>query len=96
MEVLGTGYSAQQSISKSTSVRATPRDIGRSTRSLEDALAIAKSAYVQSFPTSKSHHLRALGVMPGGNTRSVLFNEPFPIVMTKGLGNRLWDCDGNE
>ncbi|KAH8891140.1 acetylornithine aminotransferase [Thozetella sp. PMI_491] len=34
--------------------------------------------------------------MPGGNTRSVLFNEPFPIFMKTGKGNRLWDYDGHE
>jgi glutamate-1-semialdehyde 2,1-aminomutase len=34
--------------------------------------------------------------MPGGNTRSVLFYEPFPLVMTRGRGCRLWDADDHE
>lgn len=95
MEILDASRVAHRPAANPAGVQVTPTDAGGRDR-LDDALAVAKSAYVQQFPTSRSHHLRALGVMPGGNTRSVLFNNPFPIVMTKGLGNRLWDCDGNE
>ncbi len=34
--------------------------------------------------------------MPGGNTRTVLFYNPFPTAMTRGEGARLWDADGRE
>lgn len=35
-------------------------------------------------------------VIPGGVQHNLAFNYPFPIVMTKAKGNRLWDIDGNE
>ena len=34
--------------------------------------------------------------MPGGNTRSVLFYEPFPLVMSGGNGCFLDDLDGHR
>jgi glutamate-1-semialdehyde 2,1-aminomutase len=35
-------------------------------------------------------------VLPGGDTRTSTFFRPFPIVMERGEGCRLWDVDGNE
>ena len=35
-------------------------------------------------------------VIPGGVQHNLAFNYPFPIVMTKAKGNRLYDIDGNE
>ena len=35
-------------------------------------------------------------VIPGGVQHNLAFNYPFPIVMVKAKGNRLWDIDGNE
>src|SRR5712671_3923227 len=34
--------------------------------------------------------------MPGGNTRSAIYVEPFPLTMARGEGSRLWDLDGHE
>ena len=34
--------------------------------------------------------------IPGGVQHNLAFNYPFPIVMTKAKGNRLYDIDGNE
>ena len=34
--------------------------------------------------------------MPGGNTRTTLHNNPFPLTVVKGEGCRLWDADGHE
>jgi glutamate-1-semialdehyde 2,1-aminomutase len=34
--------------------------------------------------------------MPGGNTRSVLFQAPFPLTMVRGEGCWLWDADGHR
>lgn len=39
---------------------------------------------------------RACEVMPGGTTRSVAWHPPYPIVIERGEGARLWDVDGNE
>jgi glutamate-1-semialdehyde 2,1-aminomutase len=34
--------------------------------------------------------------MPGGNTRSVLYSDPFPLAFARGEGARLWDVDGHR
>jgi glutamate-1-semialdehyde 2,1-aminomutase len=60
------------------------------------ALAEARAAYVDRNPISAATHARAEAVMPGGNTRSVLFYEPFPLVMARGEGCYLWDADGHH
>lgn len=59
------------------------------------ALADVKRAYAARNPTSASLHARAARNMPGGNTRTVLFFDPFPLVMTQGEGSRLTDADGH-
>src|SRR2546423_14382412 len=38
----------------------------------------------------------ALGIFPGGVTRSVTFYAPYPIYMAEGCGCRVTDVDGNE
>jgi glutamate-1-semialdehyde 2,1-aminomutase len=63
---------------------------------LEAALAEAREAYAARRPKSAAIHARAREVMPGGNTRTVLFYTPFPTAMVRGEGCRLWDADGNE
>ena len=45
---------------------------------------------------SKEMITEAREVIPGGVQHNLAFNYPFPIVMTKAKGNRLWDIDGNE
>ena len=61
-------------------------------QSLEDA----ERVYVSRISASKAAHEDALEFLPGGNTRSVLFNRPFPLCMKRGSGNRLWDVDDHE
>jgi glutamate-1-semialdehyde 2,1-aminomutase len=63
---------------------------------VEAALAEARAAYVDRNPLSAAAYLRAEAVMPGGNTRSVLFYEPFPLVVVRGDGCFLWDADGHR
>ncbi|HEX5328097.1 MAG TPA: aminotransferase class III-fold pyridoxal phosphate-dependent enzyme, partial [Acetobacteraceae bacterium] len=60
------------------------------------ALAEAKEAYVRRNPKSFARFVEATAAMPGGNTRTVLHYDPFPIAMVKGEGCRLWDADGAE
>lgn len=45
----------------------------------------------------ESHRLfeRARKVMPGGNTRTTVYIDPFPIYAARGEGCRVWDVDGN-
>jgi len=61
---------------------------------LAAALAEARAAYASARPRSAELHARAVEVMPGGNTRSVLTYGPFPTAMRRGEDCRLWDLDG--
>ncbi len=63
---------------------------------LHSALAEAHEAYAARRPRSAALHAKARQVMPGGNTRSVLFYAPFPTAMLRGEGSALWDADGHE
>ena len=46
--------------------------------------------------TSKEMIDEAKTVIPGGVQHNLAFNYPFPIVMTKAEGAKLYDADGNE
>ena len=59
-------------------------------------LAEARERFVARNPSSFAAHVEAAAVMPGGNTRTVLFHTPFPLTMARGEGCRLWDADGHE
>ena len=62
---------------------------------LDAALAEAREAYVSRNPASLAAHVEAAASLPGGNTRTVLFHGPFPLLMARGEGCRLWDADGH-
>jgi glutamate-1-semialdehyde 2,1-aminomutase len=75
----------------SVDVRATnPAD------ALACALAEEISAYVARNPRSRDQFAEASSFMPGGNTRTVLYYEPFPLRIVRGQGCRLWDADDHE
>jgi len=61
---------------------------------LADALEEARETYTARRPRSLGHHQAATQFMPGGNTRSVLFNGPFPFRVEQGEGCRITDSDG--
>lgn len=63
---------------------------------VDAALDEAKRDYTARNPQSLAHHQQAVGPLPGGNTRTVLFYDPFPVTFTRGAGARLWDLDGHE
>jgi glutamate-1-semialdehyde 2,1-aminomutase len=52
------------------------------------------------YPDSKSRsqqlYDRALKSQPGGNSRTTVFMQPYPIHATRGEGCRVFDVDGNE
>ncbi|WP_028601210.1 aspartate aminotransferase family protein [Ottowia thiooxydans] len=58
------------------------------------AIAEAKSRYRASNPKSLAQHQKAARVLPGGNTRTVLFSDPFPITLTSAEGCRVTSLDG--
>src|SRR5215217_1771974 len=62
------------------------------TRSEVEAEVIAD--YRASSPRSASLHEAARRVMPGGDTRTVAFHAPYPLVITQGRGCRVQDADG--
>jgi len=63
---------------------------------LEASLAGAAAAYARSNPESARRYQSASIVMPGGNTRSVLYYPPFPLCIVRGEGCALWDADGHR
>src|SRR5215204_1683262 len=60
------------------------------------ALADAQEQYRGRNPKSLTQYEEACAALPGGNTRSAIYVEPFPLTMVKGEGAHLWDLDGHE
>src|SRR5687768_15567284 len=52
--------------------------------------------YLARTPGSRALFERATRSIPGGSTRTTIFNVPYPPYMTRGEGLRTWDVDGNE
>lgn len=64
--------------------------------SVQAALDAAVARYQARHPASAAQLQRAQAVMPGGNTRSVLYQQPFPLAMVRGEGCWLWCADGHR
>jgi glutamate-1-semialdehyde 2,1-aminomutase len=64
--------------------------------SLESAIEDARSRYRSQNPRSQAADESAARYLPGGNTRSVLYYEPFPLTMVAGDGAELTDLDGHR
>ena len=52
--------------------------------------------YQAKTPRSRQLFEDALRVMPGGNSRTTTFFDPYPFYIARGAGARIWDADGNE
>ena len=52
--------------------------------------------YKAKTPRSRQLFEEALRVMPGGNSRTTTFFDPYPFYITRGEGARIWDADGVE
>ena len=63
---------------------------------LENAIEDARRRYKAANPLSDAAEEDALQYLPGGNTRSVLHYEPFPLTMVSGKGAELTDLDGHR
>src|ERR1041385_8101742 len=63
---------------------------------LAAALAEAQEQYRTRNPKSLAQYQEACAALPGGNTRSAIFVDPFPLTMAKGEGAHLGDLDGHE
>jgi glutamate-1-semialdehyde 2,1-aminomutase len=65
-------------------------------KSLETAIADARSRYAALNPLSAAADKEAERYLPGGNTRSVLHFDPYPLTMEKGEGAEVVDLDGHR
>ena len=63
---------------------------------IASAVAEAQARFAAANPNSQAQLEKAAKVLPGGNTRTVLFYPPFPLTITKGEGCHLWDLDGHQ
>ena len=52
--------------------------------------------YLARTPVRAALFERATASLPGGSTRTTIFNPPYPPYMARGEGLRTWDVDGNE
>ncbi len=52
--------------------------------------------YQAKTPRSRALFEEARRVLPGGNTRTTIFIDPYPFYAVRGVGPRIWDADGHE
>ncbi len=64
--------------------------------SLQHAIDDARARYVAANPLSRDADQSAERFLPGGNTRTVLHYDPFPLTMVAGVGAELTDLDGHR
>ena len=72
------------------------RQTGWDMNTIDESLSEAVAHFVAKRPKTAAMHARAKAVMPGGNTRTVLFSQPFPIRIAAAEGSRLTDIDGHS
>ncbi len=53
------------------------------------------AAFRRRTPASARWHAEARAFLPGGDSRSTVFYQPYPAIMERGEGCRLHDLDGN-
>lgn len=63
-------------------------------KDLQTALGAARSRYIASNARSKALHEEAINVLPGGNTRTILHTDPFPIYIKHGKAHQVTSEDG--
>ena len=63
---------------------------------IDKALAQAVADFTARNPLSLARQTAATAVMPGGNTRTVLYYSPFPLGVARAEGCYLWDLDGHR
>jgi len=68
----------------------------RKMESLNQAIEDARSRYASLNPKSQAADKSAEKFFPGGNTRTVLHFDPFPLTMVGGEGAEITDLDGHR
>ncbi|AVP96490.1 aspartate aminotransferase family protein [Ahniella affigens] len=66
------------------------------TEAIRLELLKVRERYAEHNPRSQLAHKEAIAYFPGGSTRSVLRNLPFPLTLAGGQGSKVWDIDGHE
>jgi glutamate-1-semialdehyde 2,1-aminomutase len=56
----------------------------------------AEDRYRNATPNSRALYERATQSLPGGNTRTTIYHQPYPFYFDHGEGCRIYDVDGNE
>jgi glutamate-1-semialdehyde 2,1-aminomutase len=56
----------------------------------------ARAEYEALTSGSRALWERAVGSLPGGNTRTTIFHDPYPVYLVSGEGCRVTDVDGVE
>lgn len=62
----------------------------------QDAYNALARSFAARNPKSKEVFDRAAQSLPGGNTRTSIFYDPFPVSIARAEGARLYDKDGHE
>jgi glutamate-1-semialdehyde 2,1-aminomutase len=55
-----------------------------------------RAEYTAKTGRSRALHDEAVAVMPGGNSRTTTFFDPYPFYFQRGQGAHIWDVDGTE
>ena len=66
------------------------------TRSGQSVKQDIERRYLQRTAKTRENLETAKKYLPGGDTRSAAYYDPYPVFMEKGQGCYLTDCDGNE
>src|SRR5215468_8147577 len=53
-----------------------------------------ETEYASKTVRSRALFEEALSVMPGGNSRTTTFFDPYPFYIERGQGAHIWDADG--
>jgi glutamate-1-semialdehyde 2,1-aminomutase len=63
---------------------------------IDTALAKASERFLKARPRTQALHEEAKAVMPGGNTRTVLYTAPVPLRIARAEGAVIIDVDGHS
>ena len=55
-----------------------------------------ESSYREKHKKSEQFFMSGQNVFPGGMPRNLQYHNPFPIVIDRGEGSKVYDLDGNE
>ena len=69
---------------------------GPSNTDADGALKAAQDRFIERNPRSLQLHQKAVNLLPGGNTRSLLHTDPFPLSMKSGRAHQVFDEDGHS